>query len=343
MKKIAVEEHFFTATHLNHLRQRQGYPRLQADEDGKLERLFRAPTSSQVLKREEMNRLLDLGPGRIADMDGAGLDMQILSLSGPGVEDLELADSIRLAQSTNDELAEAVKANPRRFAGLAALPYADAEAAARELERAVTKLGLRGGKINSHVGGQYLDDKKFWPIFAMAERLDVPIYLHPKEPPPGLFDLLAPYPGLPMAMWGFAAEAGLHSMRLICSGLFDAHPKLKIILGHLGEGIPFWLWRIDNSWQKGPRTFPRRRPSEYFKENFFVTTSGMLEEHAFMFVFQTLGAGRIMFAIDYPYETNERAVKFIDGLPLSAEDKARLCHVNAESLFKLEASPENAE
>jgi 2,3-dihydroxybenzoate decarboxylase len=338
MKKIAVEEHFFTRTHLDHLRSRESYPRLEITEDaqqGKVERLFRTPTSSQAFGTEKVNRLLDIGAGRVAEMDAAGIDMQVLSLSGPGVEELDMADSIRLARNANDQLAEAIKAHPGRFAGFAALPYGNPLAAAEELERAVTRLGLCGAKINSHIGGQYLDDKKFWPLFETAEKLDVPVYIHPKEPPPGLLKLLSPYPGLATAMWGFAAEAGLHAMRLICSGLFDAHPKLKIVLGHLGEAIPFWLWRIDNSWQKGPPGFPRRKPSEYFMENFFVTTSGMFEERVFMYVYDTLGADRIMFAVDYPYESNEKGSAFIDAVPISEVDKAKICHLNAQKLMKL--------
>ena len=338
MKKIAVEEHFFTRVHLDHLRTRQSYPRLETGEDDrhqKVERLFRAPNSSQAFGAEQVNRLLDIGAGRVTEMDNAGIDMQVLSLSGPGVEELDPSDSVRLARSANDQLAEAIKAHPGRFAGFAALPYAEPRAAAAELERAVTRLGLCGAKINSHVGGQYLDDRKFWPLFETAEKLGVPVYLHPKEPPRGLLELLSPYPGLPTAMWGFAAEAGLHAMRLICSGLFDAHPKLKIVLGHLGEAIPFWLWRIDNSWLKTPQTFPRRKPSEYFRENFFVTTSGMFDERAFMYVYDTLGADRIMFAVDYPYESNERGSKFIDSIPVSPSDKEKICHGNAEKLLRL--------
>jgi len=338
MKKIAIEEHFFTREHLDHLRTRKGYPRLEAGEDerhNKVERLFRTPTSSQALGVEQVGKLLDIGAGRIADMDNAGIDMQVLSLSGPGVEELDPPDAIRMARKTNDQLAEAIKAHPGRFAGFAALPYGDPQAAAEELTRAVTRLGLCGGKINSHVGGRYLDDPKFRVLFKTAETLNVPLYLHPKEPPPGLLELLAPYPGLATAMWGFAAEAGLHAMRLICSGLFDAHPKLSIILGHLGEAIPFWLWRIDNSWQKGPRTFPKNKPSEYFRNNFYVTTSGMFDERAFLYVYRTLGPERILFAVDYPYEANERGARFMDSLTIEEVDKAKICHLNAEKLLKL--------
>lgn len=338
MKKIAIEEHFFTREHLNALRSRKEYPRLETVEDDdhkKVEKLFRTPTSSQALPASQVDKLLDVGRGRLADMDKAGIDMQVLSLSGPGVEELDRPNSIRVAKSANDELAQAIKTNPGRFGGLAALPYADPRAAAEELERSVTELGLSGAKINSHVGGEYLDDKKYWILFETAERLDVPVYLHPKEPPQGLLDLLAPYPVLATAMWGFAAEAGLHAMRLICSGVFDAYPKLKIILGHLGEGIPFWLWRIDNIWSKSGRTTPKRKPSEVFKENFYVTTSGMFNSQAFLQVYLTLGADRILFAVDYPYGSNEEGAAFIEVLPICDGDKEKICHSNAEQLLKM--------
>ena len=150
-----------------------------------------------------------------------------------------------------------------------------------------------------------------------------------------MLNLMATYPVLTTAVWGFAADTGLHTLRLICSGLFDAHPGLKIILGHLGEGIPFWLWRIDNHWSRGPRTTPRRRPSEYFKENFFVTTSGMFNDQAFQCVYQTLGAERMMFAVDYPSESNEEGAQFIESVAICDTDKEKICHLNAEKLLAL--------
>ena len=338
MKKIALEEHFFARQHLDALRARRGFPRLETFEDpdrGPVDRFLRMPGSSQVIPSRLMEQLTEVGEGRLAEMDRAGIDVQVLSMAGPGVEELDPPDSAALARRINGELAEIVRAHPDRFAGFATLAYGDPAGAADELERAVTKLGFRGAKLNSHVGGEYLDDRKYWVLFAMAERLGVPGMLHPKDPPGGVLRLLADYPGLTQAAWGFALDAGSHALRLICSGLFDAHPGLKILLGHLGEGIPFWLWRIDNHLPRATGYALKRKPSEYFLENFCVTTSGMVWEPQFLCVHQILGADRIFFAVDYPYEENDPAVKSIEVVPISDADRAKICHGNAEKLLGL--------
>src|SRR5215218_8985024 len=191
------------------------------------------------------DRLLDIGAKRIAHMDSIGIDMQILSLTSPGVQVFEASLATRLAAASNDALAEAVCAHPTRFAGLAAIAPQDPTAAAREIERAAQKLKLNGLIVNSHTMGEYLDAEKFWPILEAAQALDMPIYLHPREP---AASWVAPYLdyGLWFAGWGFAAETGLHALRMILSGAFERYPKLKIVLGHMGEGLPFWLQRIDN-------------------------------------------------------------------------------------------------
>ena len=330
MRKIALEEHFTTPSYLAQLRSRKNYPRLERGEDG-TERLLRGP--SQVLPH--LDRLLDTGSGRLAEMDKAGIDMQVLSMSGPGVEELDLPTGIALAKQNNEELAEAIRKHPDRYSGFATLAYGDPRAAADELERAVKVLGLKGAKVNSHVGGEYLDNRKYWVLFEAAQGLGVPIYLHPKEPTQGVLDAMAPYPELTRAMWGYSVDGGLHAMRLICSGLFEAFPRLKIILGHLGEGIPFWLWRIDNRWLHAGRRSPARQPGHTFKQNFYVTTSGMFGVQAFLCVYQTLGAERILFAVDYPFESNEQAVRFIESLPIADSDKEKICCSNAERLLAL--------
>ncbi len=340
MKRIALEEHFVTGKQLEYLRSRKDYPRLESvvDEKGnRVERLARTPSSSRIFSPDDVARLLDVGAGRIAEMDRAGIDMQVLSNSGPSVEEYDAAVRGDLARSINDELSEAVRRHPDRFAGLATLAYGDPRGAADELERCVVTLGLKGAKINSHVGGEYLDDRKYRVLFDRAEKLGVPVYLHPKEPPPGLSKFFAPYAALSAPMWGFSVDASLHAMRLICSGLFDEYPKLKIILGHLGEGIPFWLWRIDNRWLKDRHSVPKKPPGEYFRNNFLVTTSGMFSDAALQCVHQTLGADRILFAVDYPFESNEEAVSFLDAAPLSGADKEKICHANAEELLSLPA------
>jgi 5-carboxyvanillate decarboxylase len=337
MRKIALEEHFFSQQHVDYLRSRKDFPRLETVEGakgGKVEKLYRTPSSSQLYPQHLMATLLDVGPARLADMDAAGISMQVLS-TGPGVEEFDVATGTALARDINDELAETVRKHPDRYAGLAGLAYGDPEAAARELERCVTKLGLKGAKLNSHVGGEYLDDKKFWVLFETAERLDVPIYLHAKEPPPGLLDLLAPYPVLTQAAWGFAADTGLHAMRLICSGLFETYPRLKLLLGHLGEAIPFWLWRIDNNWLKGPRTTPKRLPSDYFKGNVYVTTSGMFSASGFQCVYENIGADSILFAVDYPYQSNAEGAKFMESVAIPEFDREKIAYRNAQELLSL--------
>ena len=338
-KKIALEEHFFTQEHLAYLRAHKGYPRLETytDETGRpVERLLRKPGSSQALPAPLLARLTDLGGGRLAEMDRWGIDMQLLSLAGPGVEELDLSDAAELARKTNDQLARAIKANPERFAGLATLAYADPKGAADELGRCVKLLGFKGGKLNSHLAGEYLDHRKYWCLFEAAESLDVPLMLHPKDPPQGILDVLSDYPGLTRAAWGFTIDAGSHALRLICSGLFDAFPRLKIMLGHLGEGIPFWLARIDNHVARAPGAKLRRKPSEYFRENFVVTTSGMFADPAFLCVLQTLGADSIYFAVDYPYESMSDGSRFIESVPISEADREKICRTNAQRLLGLE-------
>jgi predicted TIM-barrel fold metal-dependent hydrolase len=255
-------------------------------------------------------------------------------MAGPGVEEFDQPQATALARRINDELAESIKANPDRFVGLATVAYGDPVAAADEAERCVTRLGFKGVKLNSHVHGEYLDAKKFWGFWDMIEKLGVPVMLHPKDPPKGLLSLLDDYPGLTQAAWGFAIDTSTHALRLICSGLFDAYPKLRIVLGHLGEAIPFWMARIDNHWVRAPMSVPLKKlPSQYFRENFYVTTSGMFQHPAFQCVYQTLGADRMLFAVDYPYERMPDGSAFIDAVIVSESDKAKICHTNVEKLL----------
>jgi 5-carboxyvanillate decarboxylase len=264
----------------------------------------------------------------------------VLSLSGPGLESLDAASGTKLSRQINDEVAGAVSKHPKRFAGFAAIAPQNPEAAARELERAVKELGFKGAVINSHIRGEYVDAKKYWVIFESAERLGVPIYLHPKQPPPDMLKPYLVYPILASATWGFAADGGLHAMRLVFSGFFDKYPGLKIILGHLGEAIPFWLERMDNRWQwetQGDAVSrqPQNKPSHYFKNNFAVTTSGMFWEPAIRFVCTVLGAERILFAVDFPYEASQEAVQFMESLAIPDDDKDKIFHRNAERLLKV--------
>jgi 5-carboxyvanillate decarboxylase len=248
-----------------------------------------------------------------------------------------------MAKTVNNDLSEVVCRYPERFAGLATLAPQAPEEAAEELERAVTELGLKGAMINGNIRGEFLDDKKYWIIFEMAQKLDVPIYIHPKMPPADMIKPYLAYPGLAAALSGFAAEASLHAMRLICSGVFDIYPKLKIILGHLGEALPFWLWRLDSRLQE-ERSDPasaevyknlKKNPSQYFKDNFFVTTSGMFWEPVLKFTSAVLGTDKVLFAADYPYESITEAAEFIDSISMGDNDKEQICHLNAERLLRL--------
>lgn len=283
------------------------------------------------------DRLLDIGAARIAHMDQIGIDMQIISLTSPGVQVFEASLATRLAAASNDALAAAVRSHPTRFAGLAAIAPQDPASAAKEIERAA-KLKLNGLIVNSHTMGEYLDAAKFRPIFEAAEALDMPIYLHPREP---AASWVAPYLdyALWFAGWGFAAETGLHAMRLILSGLFDRFPKMKIVLGHMGEGIPFWLQRIDNRYllevKIGAVAKLPRLPSEYFLENFVITTSGVTSMPALRLSLDVLGVDRILFAADFPYEDDAEAVRFMDGASVTDEERRQIYETNARRVFKL--------
>jgi 5-carboxyvanillate decarboxylase len=295
-----------------------------------------SPRATQLVAR-----LTDLGAHRLHDMDASGIATQLIFLTAPGVQVFDAATGSALARSSNDQLAEAVRRHPARFAGLAAIAPQDPRGAAVELERGVRTLGLKGAVVNSHVRGEYLDDPKFWEIFEAAESLNVPIYLHPNALPPAM---VRPFleRGLEGAIYGFAAETGLHMLRLIVSGVFDRFPGLRLVVGHLGEAIPFWLSRIDFM-HRASVTANRyagmqplaRKPSDYVKENFWITTSGVAWEPAILFALSVLGPDRVLYAMDYPYQYVPDEVKLIDALPIDDLDKRKLYQLNAERVFAL--------
>ena len=287
-----------------------------------------------------VSRLTDIGARRIAEMDEHGITKHLLSITAPGVQPLDTDTAIAVARITNDRMAEAVSANPDRFDALTAVAPQDPDEATRELERGMNTLGFKGFLINSHTRGEYLDDKKYWCIFEAAEALRAPLYLHPRTPSPQMIDAYLPY-GLESATWGFAAETSLHIMRLIMSGVFDRFPNLVLVAGHAGEGLPFWLDRIDDryglfsSLNKAGRV-PKleRRPSEYIRQNMFISTSGMNFEAPLLFVIKEMGIDRVMFAADYPYESMKTR-EAVDVLGISDEDKTKIFSANAERIFSM--------
>ncbi len=292
----------------------------------------------KIEPRQFQPKLLDLGEGRLKDMDEVGINMQVISLyQPPHIQRLETSEAKKWARSTNDELAAAVKKYPDRFVGLAAIPAQSPNDAVEELERAVTKLGLKGVCIVSNAREEYFDNKKYWGIFERAEKLDVPIYLHPTTPSKAIASGYADFGILSGPPHGYYAEVSLHVMRLIYSGLFDKYPRLKMILGHMGEGLPFWLPRMDMAWMRTTSVRPNleKRPSEYLKRNFTISTSGMFFQPALICSYLALGADNITFGVDYPPERNDLAVEFIKAAPICDSDKEKICHSNAEALFKL--------
>jgi 5-carboxyvanillate decarboxylase len=286
-------------------------------------------------------RMSDLGEQRIRDMDSTGIAHQILALTNPGVQLFNPAEGAALAVSFNDQLAEAIRKHPDRFSGLAAIAPQNPAAAAKELERGVRKLGLKGAIINSNTQGEYLDDPKFWDIFAAAESLNVPVYLHPSTPSARMYAPFAEW-GLEGAIYGFAVETSLHLLRIILSGVFDRFPKLRMVVGHLGEGLPYWFFRLDffHRANVASSRYPnvkklRKKPSDYLREDVWVTTSGMAWEPPILYCQKVLGMDRVLYAMDYPYQFVPEEVKVTDNLRISAADKKKLYQTNAEKVFGL--------
>src|SRR5580704_6179341 len=290
---------------------------------------------------EVIARMTDLGDLRLRDMDQTGIARQILSLTSPGVQVFDAPDAVALARSSNDFMVDAIRRHPDRFAGLAAVAPQDPPAAAKELERGVKALGLKGAIINSHTRGEYLDDPKFWPIFEAAEALNVPVYIHPTTPPKSM---IAPFleRGLDGAIFGFAVETGLHLLRILIAGVFDRFPKLQIVSGHLGEALPYWLPRLDfmHGNMVAANRYPgaqklQRKLSDYIKDNMYVTTSGMAWEPGILYCQSVLGVDRVLYAMDYPYQFIPEEVTLTDNLPISDADKKMLYQTNAERVFAL--------
>jgi 2,3-dihydroxybenzoate decarboxylase len=307
---IAIEEHFWTPE-LRSLRPPQ---------------LIRDP--------EHGRRLDDIGELRLAEMDAAGIDVQVLSETAPAVHDLDPDKAIPLARRSNDYLAEQIGKNPTRFAGFAALPVSDPKAAADELERAVTKLGFKGAMFMGLCKGRFLDEKFFWPIFERAQALDVPVYLHPSKPHQAVIDAyFKDHPSLIGPALGFGSEVLAMALRLVVGGVLDAYPRLKVIIGHLGEGLPFLQWRIDRSLARDgklPKSF-----IDYVRQHFWITTSGAFSDAALRCSIAELGVDKLIFSVDYPYVKSEAGRKWFDAAPLNAEERQAIASGNVKELLKL--------
>jgi predicted TIM-barrel fold metal-dependent hydrolase len=286
-----------------------------------------------------LGQLCDLGDRRIADMDAAGIDVQVLTLVAPGVNQLDAAESIEMARDMNNVLADAVRRHPSRFVGFASLPTAAPETAADELERMVREHGFKGGLTNGHTRGRYMDEEFFWPILERAEALNVPLYIHPTPPPEPVVQ--ASYTGnfsaevtarLATEGWGWHIETAIHVLRIILSGALDRYPRLQIIIGHLGEALPFMLPRINRSLPTD-LTKLQRPIGAYLRENIHYTISGFNFLAPFVDLLFEVGADRIMFAADYPFGSMAQAHTFLNQLPVSPADRERIAHGNAEILM----------
>ena len=287
---------------------------------------------------DALKRLYDLGELRLKEMDEAGIDVQILSHGAPSTQKLSGADAVALTARVNDRLHAAVTAHPKRFAAFAALPTSDPKAAAGELERTVSKLGFKGAMLHGLANEVFLDDKRFWPIYERAQALDVPIYLHPSLPLPAVMDAYyndyaKDFPMVARAAWGYTVETATLAIRMVLNGVFDAYPRLKIVLGHLGETLPFLVWRVDHALARpGAKTLSFR---DAFCSHFYVTTSGNFSNPALLCCVMELGIDRILFSVDWPFVANMPAVKWIETVPLSDEDKVKLLSGNAKRLFRM--------
>lgn len=327
MRTITLEEHFAT-------------PAFMEGPGAGLVRQARTVQSAQGVPGSGglLDRLGDLGEGRLADMDQAGIEMQALSITAPGVEQLEPAAAVTLARSVNDALAAAVKAHPDRLQGFATVPTPDPQAAVAEVRRAHDELGFKGAVINGHSRGVYLDDERFWPVLAELERLSMPLYLHPAVPSPQAAPLYkGNYPEgiqsvLGLAGWGWHIDTAFHTLRLVLSGAFDHFPRLQLVIGHLGEGLIGFIDRFASAYAALP-TGLELPVEEYFRRNVHYTISGFNFPAPFLSLLLLVGPERILFSADWPFQSMADARAFLDHLPVSPADRERIAHGNAEVLY----------
>ena len=286
-------------------------------------------------------KLNDVTGERLKQMDECGISMQVLSVTGPGADLFDAETAPAFARRYNDAIYQKIKDNPTRFAAFAHLPMPNPAAAADELERTVTEFGFKGALINGLTHGRFLDDLQFAPIFERAEKLNVPIYLHPGMPPQSVID--AYYSGLPkyagpllaIAGWGWHSETAIHVLRLLTSGTFDRYPKLKLIIGHMGEMLPMMMDRCNKAFKPGEAGVNQRTLIETFRQQLFITTSGLFTVPPLTLAIDTMGIDNIMFSVDYPFSTNQMGKEFLSALKLSPEQMDKLTHGNAERVLNL--------
>lgn len=324
MRKIALEEHFMTSAMA---------PYWEATVEDLPPDLYRMV----------LGRLTDFGEQRLSVMDAAGIETSVLSLAGPGVQaEPDAAVAVRVAAEANDALAAVIQRNPSRYAGFAHLPVQDPKAAARELARCVRELGLKGALVNGQTHGLYLDDPRCDPIWEAAAGLGVPIYLHPADPE-AQYAGWAGHKVLTRAAWGWTVETAGHALRCVFGGVFDRFPRARLVLGHMGETLPYLLWRLDSRYKLYKAERPlQRAPSDYVRHNILVTTSGQCAAEPLACAIAALGEDRIMFSVDYPFEDTAIAAAFIDNAPVSDAVRAKICHGNAAALLGLQERKDNA-
>jgi 2,3-dihydroxybenzoate decarboxylase len=288
-------------------------------------------------------KLLDLQGQRLVEMDRTGIEIEIISLNSNAIQGIpDAAKAVEMARKANDALADGIAKRPDRFAGLAALPMQDAHAAAAELIRCVRDLGFKGALVNgfSQVGSAdtavYYDLPQYRPFWAEVERLGVPFYLHPRDQLPSRRHAYEGHPWLIGSPWGFAEETAIHALRLMGCGLLDEHPKLQIVIGHLGERIPYDLWRLDHRLTKVPDRPAKRTMSEYFRNNFHVSTSGHFCTESLTHAIHTIGADRVLFAVDYPFEDHAQGCSWFDAAEIAEPDRKKIGRDNAKKLFGLD-------
>ncbi len=320
IKKIALEEHFMA-------------PGFETYSKAFIQHI---PKEQQEKLKMQLG---DFDEIRLAEMDKNGIDYVVLSQTGPAIQaESSIQLGISRAKENNDFLAGKIAKHPTRFCGFAALPMQDPKAAADELERAVLQLGFKGALVNGHTHGTYYDDPKFDAFWERLQALDVPFYLHPIDMP-ALPPSFAGHPELNGATWGWGVETGTHALRLLFGGVFDRFPNLKVIVGHMGEGLPFLRWRLDSRFAAYPHGIQlAHKPSEYFGRNLIITTSGVCSHAALTGAIGEMGAQAVLFSVDYPYESSDTAAEFIETAPLDEATRALVCHGNAARILKLDSA-----